>query len=90
MSRLICILAFVLVSIYDVTGRKAYAGTNADLLCGVWQNSKAQIRVEIYKKGQYYYGKVVWMKYPYRNGKPKTDWKNPDPSKRNRHEWFCI
>ena len=60
------------------------ASVRSDVLIGTWENSTGHIRVEIYKKGHLFYGTLVWLKNPYHNGKPKTDWKNPDPALRNR------
>jgi uncharacterized protein (DUF2147 family) len=42
-------------------------------------------QVQIYKdpNGKFY-GKIVWLKEPNKNGKPKVDDKNPDPKLQNR------
>lgn len=60
------------------------AGNASDFIVGTWQNGDGRARVEVYKSGQKYYGKVVWLKYPMRDGKPKVDWRNPDPNKQSR------
>ena len=46
---------------------------------------KEYSQVEIYKSGDKYKGRVVWLKNPYNaEGKPKTDVYNKDKSKNNR------
>lgn len=42
-------------------------------------------QVQIYKDANgKYYGKIVWLKEPLKNGKPKVDDKNPDVKLQNR------
>lgn len=52
---------------------------------GVWYNTTKTGKVEIYKKGDLYYGKIIWLKEPNseKTGKPKTDENNPEASKRS-------
>jgi uncharacterized protein (DUF2147 family) len=38
---------------------------------------------KIFRAGQKYHGKIVWMKNPNSNGKPKLDSNNPNINKRN-------
>lgn len=59
----------------------------ADAIIGKWLNPSGEGQVEIYKKGDKYFGKLAWIKFPNdANGKPKTDVKNPDGALRNRPE----
>ncbi|NEM97830.1 DUF2147 domain-containing protein [Pontibacter burrus] len=51
---------------------------------GIWTNEDGKARFEIYKCGDKLCGKIVTLKEPLRNGKPKVDEKNPDKSLRNR------
>lgn len=50
----------------------------ADDILGKWLNSSSEGQIEIYKKGDKYFGKLIWIKEPNENGKPKLDIKNPD------------
>lgn len=50
----------------------------ADDILGKWLNSSGEGQIEIYKKGDKYFGKLIWIKEPNENGKPKLDIKNPD------------
>lgn len=52
---------------------------NPDTIIGVWKNGEGTGMVQIYKKGEKYFGKVVWLKIPNDTaGKPRTDINNPD------------
>jgi uncharacterized protein (DUF2147 family) len=57
----------------------------ADAVLGNWFNEEKDAKIEIYKNGNKYYGKIVWLKEPNNEkGQPKTDTKNPDEKLRNR------
>jgi uncharacterized protein (DUF2147 family) len=52
---------------------------------GKWLNPSGEGQIEIYKKGDKYFGKLVWIKEPNdENGKPKTDIQNPNASLKNK------
>jgi len=56
-----------------------------DAIVGTWVNATGEAHVNIYKKGEKYFGKIDWLKAPKdEKGKPKTDYKNPDESLRSR------
>jgi uncharacterized protein (DUF2147 family) len=56
----------------------------ADDVIGTWITANGKARVEIYKDGKFYSGKIVWLKEPLKDGKPKHDIKNPSPALRTR------
>ncbi len=59
--------------------------TSADKILGVWLTQDKSGKIKIYKKGNQYYGKIIWMDEPYdSNGKPVTDKENPDAKLRSR------
>ena len=63
---------------------QAFAQTKDDVL-GKWLNPTGEGQIEIYKKGDKYFGKLVWIKNPTdENGKPKKDEKNPNESLRSK------
>lgn len=66
---------------------QALAGTNPDACLGTWLTGSKKGHVQIYKQGDKYFGKIVWLKDPNdpATGKPLTDSKNPDVHKKNRH-----
>jgi uncharacterized protein (DUF2147 family) len=56
-----------------------------DPFCRIWYSEDSLSKIQIYKEADgLYYGKLVWMKYPYTNGKPKLDSQNPDKALRWR------
>ena len=57
---------------------------NADDVVGVWLTDGGKSKVEIYKKGDEYFGKIIWLREPNENGKPKVDKNNPDDDLKSR------
>lgn len=55
-----------------------------DIPLGTWMNDDKEAKFEIFKCGTKLCGKIIWLKEPLRNGKPKVDDNNPDPKLRNR------
>ncbi len=57
-----------------------------DAILGKWLSSKKRNQVQIYKQGNKYNGKLVWMLEPTEAGsnKPKIDALNPDEKLRTR------
>lgn len=52
---------------------------NKDAIIGKWINSSGEAHVDITKRGEKYFGKIVWLKEPKdEKGAAKTDVKNPD------------
>ncbi|HAR46316.1 MAG: hypothetical protein A2X56_06850 [Nitrospirae bacterium GWC2_57_13] len=67
-----------------------YSAGGADAIVGVWWNQEKDAHIELYKCGQEYCGRIVWLKEPdypadSREGVPgtaKLDHNNPDPALR--------
>ena len=58
-----------------------FAAAQKDKVEGFWLNEEKEAKVEIYKaKNGKFYGKIVWLREPNRNGKPKMDDNNPKAS----------
>ena len=56
-----------------------------DKIEGFWMNDDKTAKIEIYRAtDNKYWGKIVWLKEPMRDGKPKTDARNPKENLRNR------
>jgi uncharacterized protein (DUF2147 family) len=57
-----------------------------DDIVGVWKTGEGTAMVRIYKNGDKYQGKVVWLKEPIdpETGKPKVDKNHPDEASRKR------
>jgi uncharacterized protein (DUF2147 family) len=58
---------------------------NPDAIVGVWKTGEGNAMVRIYKNGDKYQGKIVWLKEPIdpATKQPKTDKNNPDPALQN-------
>lgn len=66
------------------TGSSNYAG---DGIVGIWLNQEGTAHVQISRQDSKssvpkYVGKIVWLKEPNENGRPRTDKNNPSASKR--------
>ncbi len=58
---------------------------NKDAIVGTWLTAKHDAKIEIYKRGDAYFGKLAWFKEQTdANGKPILDAKNPDATLRSR------
>lgn len=58
---------------------------NADAVIGKWLNKDKNAHIQIFKKGNAYFGKIVWLKEPLNEAKkPKVDEQNPNESLRTR------
>ena len=60
---------------FDVKGQTQ----NGDQIIGKYWTNNKEGKIEIFKKGRKYYGKILWRK------EPVKDIKNPDKSLRNRN-----
>ena len=50
-----------------------------DDIVGTWLVGESKARIQVYRVGNKYHGKIIWLKEPLKDGKPKVDSKNPDP-----------
>ena len=55
--------------------------SDADAILGVWLNEQEDAKIEVYKKDNKYYGKIVWLKNDTNDdgSSPRLDSRNPDP-----------
>ncbi len=74
-----------------ITGLLAGFGVNAqdvkaDDVLGIWFNEEKDAKIEMYKDGNKYFGKIVWLEEPIdpETGKPKLDDENPDEELQKR------
>ncbi|MCF8450116.1 MAG: DUF2147 domain-containing protein [Taibaiella sp.] len=55
-----------------------------DAIERLWYNHEKTAKIQVFKATDgKYYGKIVWLKEPNRDGKPKVDINNPNKAKRN-------
>lgn len=63
----------------------AVSAQKKDDILGKWVNPSGEGQIEIYKRGEKYFGKLAWLKEPNdEKGKPKTDTKNPNVNLRTK------
>jgi len=75
LSMLLLLVAFAM------TG----SAQNKDAILGKWVNSTGEAHLEITKRSEKFFGKIVWLKDPKdEKGNVKTDYKNPTASLRSK------
>lgn len=77
------LFSFIILS---TTSSFTYLPDNADAIVGVWKTGEGTAMVRIYKNGEKYQGKVVWLKEPIdpETGKPKLDKNQTDEAAKKR------
>jgi uncharacterized protein (DUF2147 family) len=71
MKNLTLLMVFVFISLNTFA-------QNADAVVGKWMNKDKEAHIQISKKGNKYFGKLVWLKNPTDDaGKAKKDVNNP-------------
>ncbi len=77
---------FLLTSLLLYLHSAAQDNKGSDAILGTWLTGEGLGKVEIYKNGEKFQGRIVWLKEPLdpKTGKPKTDINHPDKSVRNR------
>ncbi|WP_338870496.1 DUF2147 domain-containing protein [Spirosoma sp. SC4-14] len=80
--RLVALLLLLTVTLSAFSSQPG----NPDAVLGKWLSARKKNQVQIYKQGNKYYGKLVWMAEPNDplTNKPKVDSQNPDEKLRNR------
>ena len=76
------LLTILLVTAVTFFSAAKLSPPSGDSILGTWLNQEGTAHVLITKSGTNYTGKIVWLKEPVENGKPKTDKNNPDVSRR--------
>ncbi|MDP3928261.1 MAG: DUF2147 domain-containing protein, partial [Bacteroidota bacterium] len=72
MKKHILLLAGILFS--SLTFFASAQAVQSDDIVGLWETGSGKARVNIIKSGNYYYGRIVWLKEPLNEeGKPKVD-----------------
>lgn len=68
-------IGLLTVMLLGITG---IASAQTDPIEGVWFNDKKDAKIRIFKKTDgKFYGEIIWLKEPLKNGKAKLDENNP-------------
>jgi uncharacterized protein (DUF2147 family) len=72
------------ISTISATNRSLQEDSNP--IVGVWKTGEGNAMVRIYKNGEKFQGKIVWLKEPNdpETGKPKIDKNHPEEANRTR------
>ena len=74
----------LLIVVASLLSSDVLSQIKADYITGIWlTNGKEPAKIQVYKSGEKYYGKIIWLKNPVKDGKQITDANNPDKAKRN-------
>ncbi len=73
----------ILFLLFSAFSNPIFAQADADKILGVWLAESKDGKIEIYKTGSKYYGKLVYVK-PNEDGTAPKDTKNPDAKLRSR------
>ncbi len=83
MSRISFVLLFAYLCAFAVTA--VAQNSEADRVIGNWLVQDKKAKVQIFKKGDKYFGKIVWLKEPNdEQGNPKHDKENPEEKLQSR------
>ena len=72
------------ISIASLISFETHAQNKVDDILGIWlTGGKEPAKIQIYKTSEKFYSKIIWLKNPTENGKPRVDANNPDKGKQN-------
>jgi len=85
MRNIITTVFIILFLVAPAVNGTAQAYKTDDIL-GTWLNQEATGKIQIYKEGNKYFGKLVWLRTPMDSitGLPRTDKENPDPKLKSK------
>lgn len=77
--------ALLFLSLFIGPALLAAPPVSPDAILGVWSNGTGKGHIRIYKQGNEYFGKIIWLRETKdREGQPRVDKHNPDPAKRTQ------
>lgn len=77
---------FAVIAISAGLSASAQVKIHSDAILGTWLTGDGKGIIDIYKNGDRYQGKIIWLKEPNdaKTGKPKTDIQHPNKSQHDR------
>src|SRR5258705_4926769 len=73
-----------LILIASLISLAAHSQNKADDIIGIWlTGGKEPAKIQVYKSGEKFYGKIIWLKNPTENGKQRMDGNNPVKEKQS-------
>ncbi|MCR6641981.1 MAG: DUF2147 domain-containing protein [Sporocytophaga sp.] len=76
---------FLFALAFTFLSADSFAQYSGDEIIGIWETpGDDNGRIEIFKSGNKYYGKIIWLKRKGENGEVLTDKNNPNKSLQNR------
>ncbi|MBN8718468.1 MAG: DUF2147 domain-containing protein [Sediminibacterium magnilacihabitans] len=73
-----------LILIASLISFVSHSQNKADDIIGIWlTGGKEPAKIQVYKSGEKFYGKIIWLKNPTENGKQRMDGNNPDKAKQS-------
>lgn len=77
-------LRILLLAVISLGGGFLTAQAQKDKIEGLWYNAEQTAKIQIYKAVDHkFWGKIVWLKEPIRDGRVRTDDKNPNEKLRS-------
>lgn len=70
MKRILALMVFIAAFLIYVPKGRTQANAAPDAIIGKWLNPDGTRRMEIYKGGDKYFGKIIWLRYD--DGNVKT------------------
>jgi len=74
---------FTLIVFFILSLQASAIDPGADEILGIWLNHEKDAHIEVYKCGDTFCGKIIWLKNPNEDGAPKKDKHNPDDASKS-------
>ena len=70
MKKVFSVFVLVLALVFKLSAQ--------DITKGTWYNEEKSAKLQFYETNGKLFGKIIWLKDPNKNGKPRTDEFNPN------------
>lgn len=75
MKKVFSVFVLVLALVFKLSAQ--------DITKGTWFNDEKSAKLQFYETNGKLFGKIIWLKDPNKNGKPRTDEFNPNDKLKN-------